>query len=890
MPEDNATQEYFTLPKTYDPGQVEDRIYQQWLEHGVFNAEVNPDRQPFCIVIPPPNVTGALHLGHALDNTMQDILIRFRRMQGYESLWMPGTDHAGIATQHVVEERLHKEGLSRYDLGREKFLERVWAWKDEYEARITHQLQKLGASCDWRRQRFTMDPGCSRAVRQVFVNLYKKGLIYRGEYIINWCPDCHTALSDIEVEHEPAPGLLYYIRYPLADGSGHVMIATARPETMLGDTGIAVNPADPRYKHLIGKKAVLPLVGRELPIVADELADPQFGTGALKITPAHDTDDFVMGQRHNLPAIKVIDEDGRMTAEAGRFAGMERFAARQAVVEELKRRGYLDHTQEYEQPLGHCYRCHTITEPMVSRQWFMRMEPLARPAIEAVRSGQITIWPERFTKVYLNWMENIRDWCISRQIWWGHRIPAWYCRDCGHTTVAMDDPEACEACGSSRIEQDEDVLDTWFSSALWPFETLGWPDDTPELQYFYPTSVLVTGYDILFFWVARMIFSGLEHTGKIPFHDVLLHGLIRDAQGRKMSKSRGNGVDPLDVVDRYGADTLRFTLVTGNAPGNDIRFSWDRVEAARNFANKLWNASRFVLANLGDFQPDRAGEPFTPSNLADRWILSRYNTVAGQVTTALDSFELGQAAQTLYDFIWSEYCDWYIELSKPRLAGGGEDRREAQQVLWSVLHGILRLLHPFMPFITEEIWQHMPGTDGFVARAAWPAVEERLIDRDAEADMATMIELIRGIRSIRADMNVAPGRRTPVILVPSGAHAHQLVSSHQKWLATLAMADPVQVDGEATAPPDAAATVAPGVQAYVLLRGTIDVEKELTRLRKEIAAATEEHDRAAAKLAQPEFLAKAKAEVVAREKEREAQAGERLRNLQRRLDLLERMR
>ena len=889
MPHENTAPEPFSLPKAYDPKQVEDQIYQQWLAHGVFNAEVNPDRQPFCIVIPPPNVTGALHLGHALDNTMQDILIRFRRMQGYESLWMPGTDHAGIATQHVVEERLHKEGLSRYDLGREKFLERVWAWKDEYEARITHQLQKLGASCDWRRQRFTMDPGCSRAVRQVFVNLYKKGLIYRGEYIINWCPDCHTALSDIEVEHEPSPGLLYHIRYPLADGSGYIVIATARPETMLGDTGIAVNPNDARYQHLVGKKAILPLVGRALPIVADELADPEFGTGALKITPAHDTDDFAMGRRHHLPAIKVINEEGRMTAEAGQFAGMERFAAREAVVEELRRQGYLDHTQEYEQPLGHCYRCHTVTEPMLSRQWFMRMAPLAKPAIEAVKSGQITIWPERFTKVYLNWMENIRDWCISRQIWWGHRIPAWYCRDCGHTTVAMDDPAVCEKCGSPHIEQDEDVLDTWFSSALWPFETLGWPDDTPELRYFYPTSVLVTGYDILFFWVARMIFSGLEHTGKIPFRDVLLHGLIRDAEGRKMSKSRGNGVDPLDVVDKYGADTLRFTLITGNAPGNDIRFSWDRIEAARNFANKLWNAARFVLANLGDFKPAQA-EAFSPTNLADRWILSRYHSTARVVTQALESFELGQAAQSLYDFIWSEFCDWYIELSKPRLAKGGQDRLETQSVLWTVLQGILKLLHPFMPFITEQIWQHMPGTEGFVARASWPEADPALIDPDAEQDMSVMIALIRGIRSIRAEMNVAPGRPTPVVLVPADDRARGLVSSHQTWLANLAMSSPIEVDGAASAPPDAATTVAPGVQAYVLLRGTIDVEKELARLRKEVATAAEEHTRAAAKLAQPDFLAKAKPEVVEREKERAALAQEKLSRLQKRLELLERLR
>lgn len=889
MPQENTVPEPFTLPKAYDPKQVEDQIYQQWLANGVFNAEVNPDRRPFCIVIPPPNVTGALHLGHALDNTMQDILIRFRRMQGYESLWMPGTDHAGIATQHVVEERLHKEGLSRYDLGREKFLERVWAWKDEYEARITHQLQKLGASCDWRRQRFTMDPGCSRAVRQVFVNLYKKGLIYRGEYIINWCPDCHTALSDIEVEHEPSPGLLYHIRYPLADGSGYIVIATARPETMLGDTGIAVNPNDARYQHLVGKTAILPLVGRTLPIVADELADPEFGTGALKITPAHDTDDFAMGRRHHLPAIKVINEEGRMTAEAGPFAGMERFAAREAVVEELRRQGYLDHTEEYEQPLGHCYRCHTVTEPMLSRQWFMRMEPLAKPAIEAVKSGQITIWPERFTKIYLNWMANIRDWCISRQIWWGHRIPAWYCRDCGHTTVAMDDPAVCEKCGSPHIEQDEDVLDTWFSSALWPFETLGWPDDTPELRYFYPTSVLVTGYDILFFWVARMIFSGIEHTGKIPFRDVLLHGLIRDAQGRKMSKSRGNGVDPLDVVDKYGADTLRFTLVTGNAPGNDIRFSWDRVESARNFANKLWNAARFVLANLGDFEP-AAAAGFSPTNLADRWILSRYHSTTRAATQALESFELGQAAQSLYDFIWSEFCDWYIELSKPRLAAGGHDRRETQYVLWTVLQGILKLLHPFMPFITEQIWQHMPGTAGFVARAPWPEADPGLIDPAAEQDMSVMIALIRGIRSIRAEMNVAPGRTTPVILVPADDRARGLVSSHQAWLANLAMSSPIEVDGTASPPPDAATTVAPGVQAYVLLRGTIDVEKELARLRKEVAAAKEEHTRAAAKLAQPDFLAKAKAEVVAREKERAALAEEKLSRLQKRVELLERLR
>ena len=695
------------IPKVYDPGAVEEKWYRFWEENQLFHAEVNPDKQPYSIVIPPPNVTGQLHMGHALDNALQDILIRWRRMQGYNTLWMPGTDHAGIATQIKVEENLAKEGLSRYDLGREAFIERVWQWKQQYGSRILNQLKRLGASCDWQRERFTMDEGCSQAVREVFVSLYEKGLIYQGNRITNWCPRCNTALSDIEVEHEDRPGHLYHVRYPVEGEAGrYVTVATTRPETILGDSGVAVHPDDERYSDVVGKKLILPLLGRKLPVVADSYVDPAFGTGAVKVTPAHDPNDFEMGLRHNLPQIVVINLDGTMSADCGKYAGMDRYQCRKALVADLEAAGYLVKIDDHNHAVGQCQRCTTVVEPLISRQWFVKMAPLAKPAIEAVESGRISFVPERFTKIYTNWLENIRDWCISRQIWWGHRIPAWYCQACGEVTVSRDTVDACPKCGGA-VEQDPDVLDTWFSSALWPFSTMGWPQQTAELRQFYPTSVLVTGYDIIFFWVARMIFMGLEFQQEIPFRHVFIHGLVRDSQGRKMSKSLGNGIDPLEVIEQYGADTLRFTLVTGNTPGNDMRFYWERVESSRNFANKIWNASRFVLMNLDGFDPQAAPGPLT---LADRWILSRYATTVAAVTDNLDKFELGEAARAIYEFIWSEFCDWYIELAKSRLYDKENQaaRATAQYVLWYVLGNTMKLLHPFMPFLTEEIWQHLP--------------------------------------------------------------------------------------------------------------------------------------------------------------------------------------
>lgn len=857
------------IPKVYDPKTFEKKWYAYWEKNRLFHAEVEPQKIPYSIVIPPPNVTGQLHMGHAMDNTLQDILIRWRRMQGYNTLWMPGCDHAGIATQAKVEEALREEGLTRYDLGREKFLERVWAWKEKFGNRIMSQLRSLGSSCDWERERFTMDEGCSRAVREVFVSLYEEGLIYQGTRITNWCPRCHTALSDIEVEHETEVGHLWHLRYRFADSDDYVEIATTRPETMFGDTGVAVHPEDVRYREMVGRTLILPIANRQIPLFADEYVDPTFGTGAVKVTPAHDPNDFDMGKRHGLEQIKVIENDGTMGEGAGRYAGMDRYACRKALVKELAALGVLVETEEHEHAVGHCSRCHTTVEPLVSKQWFVKMASLAKPAIEVVREGRIHFVPERFTKIYENWLENIRDWCISRQLWWGHRIPAWYCDDCGKVSVSRTDLTDCPACGSSHLHQDEDVLDTWFSSALWPFETMGWPEKTPELQQFYPTRTLVTGYDIIFFWVARMVMMGLKFGGDIPFHHVFIHGLVRDSQGRKMSKSLGNGIDPVEVIDKYGADTLRFMLVTGNTPGNDMRFYWARVEAARNFANKLWNASRFMLMNLQGF--DRSFVPKAEDyTLADRWILSRYARTSAVVTENLEKFELGEAARAIYEFIWGEFCDWYIELVKPRLyAEEGDSRRTAQYVLGYVLERTLRLLHPFMPFITEEIWQHIPHEGKSIMTAPWPTGEETWLDKENEASMAAIMEVIKAIRNMRAEVNAAPGKKSEAILHFSDAAQQAVFTANDGYLHALAEADPVTILSlTAERPENAMTAAAGGVEIYLPLKGLIDMEKETARLSKELDGLTKEIARTEGKLANEKFVTKAPVAVVAKEREK----------------------
>ncbi|MDI6870502.1 MAG: valine--tRNA ligase [Bacillota bacterium] len=883
------------LPKTYDPQQVEKKWYDFWLARRYFHAEPNPKKKPYCIVIPPPNVTGSLHLGHAWDNANQDILIRYHRMAGYETLWLPGTDHAGIATQVKVEEQLAKEGKTRHDLGREKFLERVWAWKEEYGGRILNQLKRLGSSCDWDRARFTLDEGCSRAVREVFVRLYHKGLIYQGDRIINYCPKCHTTLSDIEVEHKEREGRLWRIRYPFKEGDEYIEVATTRPETMLGDTAVAVHPDDKRYTKFVGRTVILPLMNREIPIVADEYVDPQFGTGAVKVTPAHDPNDFEIGQRHGLPSILVIGTDGKMTAEAGRFAGMDRYAARKAVVEALKAEGFLVGEERHRHAVGQCYRCDTTVEPLLSKQWFVRMKPLAEPAIAAVREGRTRFVPKRFAKLYLHWMENIKDWCISRQLWWGHRIPVWYCQDCGEVVCQTTDPERCPKCGGT-LEQDPDVLDTWFSSALWPFSTLGWPEKTPELAYFYPTSVLCTGFDIIYFWVARMMVMGLEFMGDVPFRDVFIHGLIRDAEGQKMSKSRGNVADPLEAIDQYGADALRFTLVTGVAPGYDQRFRTERIEAARNFANKLWNAARFALLNLEGFtapakEPTATDLQSLALTLPDRWILSRYTGVAQRVTQKLDRYDLGEAGKAVYDFLWNEFCDWYLELAKPRLYGkqGEEERRVAQTVLWYVLEGTLRLLHPFMPFITEEIWQSLPHCGEALIVAPWPKVPRALHDAAAEREMHLVTEVVRVVRNLRAEYRVEPGKAVPA-LVRGGKGALELLEDTRPLLLPLArLSDLALLPAGAPTPEQAVTAVAAGVEVFLPLAGLIDVARERERLEKETAAAAAEAERLQAKLADAGFVERAPAEVVQKERTKLAAAEERLTLVRARLSDLERL-
>ncbi|WP_003544907.1 valine--tRNA ligase [Desulfotomaculum nigrificans] len=873
------------IPTVYNPKEVEGKWYRHWENSKYFHAEVEKDKKPFCIVMPPPNVTGQLHMGHALDNTLQDILTRWRRMQGYNAMWVPGTDHAGIATQAKVEEQLAKEGLTKYDLGREKFLERVWAWKEQYGNRITTQLRRLGASCDWDRERFTMDEGCSKAVQEVFIRLFEQGLIYRDYYITNWCPHCQTTISDIEVEHQDKPGQLYYIKYPCKDNPDeYITIATTRPETMLGDVAVAVNPEDDRYLHLVGKTLILPIVGREIPVIADAYCDPTFGTGAVKMTPAHDPNDFEIGRRHGLPEVQVIDKFGKMNENAGKYQGLDRWECRKRIVQDLEAMGALVKVEDISHAVGHCYRCNTAIEPMLSKQWFVKMKPLAEPAIEVVKDGRIKFIPERFTKIYLNWMENIRDWCISRQLWWGHRIPVYYCQDCDEMAASTTPVTKCSKCGG-KMEQDPDVLDTWFSSALWPFSTLGWPEKTAELEHFYPTSVLVTGRDIIFFWVARMIFSGMYNMHEEPFKEVFIHGLVLDAQGRKMSKSLGNGVDPLEVIDSHGADSLRFMLITGNTPGNDLRFHFERLDGARSFANKLWNASRFVMMNLTDYDPAAQGGPYT---LADRWILSRLQGTVADVTDFLERYELGEAARVLYDFIWSEFCDWYIELAKPRLFGKTtpEDRITTQQVLVQVLRKTLELLHPFMPFITEEIWQKLPHQGETIMLAPWPQADESLRDPAAEAEMAVLIEAITAVRRIRGEMNVPPGKKAEVILVAGDAEIRSTLERNITYLQGLANAQ-ARVLAELKDKPDQAATaVTRGVEIFVPLRGLIDIDKEIARLNKDLKAVQADLARVQGKLNNQGFLAKAPAEVVEKEKAKEQDLSAKAKALKDRLAML----
>ena len=862
------------LPKVYDPQSTEKRIYQMWLDGGWFTAHRDPDKKPFTIVIPPPNVTGQLHLGHAFDETIQDTLIRYKRMKGYAALWLPGTDHAGIATQIKVEEKLRGEGLTRFDLGRDKFLDEVWAWKEKFGSRILEQLQTMGSSCDWSRLRFTMDDQCARAVREVFVSLYEKGLIYKGNRIINWCPHCTTALSDAEVEYTEKPGKLWHLRYPVKDSDEFVVVATTRPETMLGDTGVAVNPADERYTHLVGKTCILPLVGREIPIVADEYVDMEFGTGCVKMTPCHDPNDFEVGLRHGLEQVLILDNDARII-NGGKYDGLDRYEARKVILADLETGGYLVKTEEHVHNVGTCYRCGTDVEPITSAQWFVKMEPLAREAIRVVEDGEVRFVPDRFSKTYLNWMYNVRDWCISRQLWWGHQIPAWYCADCGHMTVSREDATECEHCHSKNIERDPDVLDTWFSSALWPFSTLGWPEKTEDLEYFYPTDVLVTGYDIIFFWVARMIFSGCEHMKKPPFHTVVMHGLVRDSQGRKMSKSLGNGVDPIDMIEQFGADALRFNLITGNSPGNDMRFYVERCEAMRNFANKLWNASRFVMMNLTIEEnrlPDRL-------ELEDRWILSKLNDLCREISDNFDKYELGVAATKIYDFIWDTFCDWYIELTKPRLNGEDADAAvRTQQVLLYVLTEILKLLHPFMPFITEEIYQALPHEGDALMIQPYPEYSEIRCWPEDEAAFEMIMIAVRAVRSRRAEMNVPPSKKPTLTIVTNRADVFE---QGRVYLSKLAYAGAVEITD--TAPADTqgmVGVVTDDARLYMPMAELVDLDKERERIEKELAKARDNLKRIEGKLTNEKFTANAPAAVVEGERERAAKARTLIENLE----------
>ncbi|AAM24038.1 valyl-tRNA synthetase [Caldanaerobacter subterraneus subsp. tengcongensis MB4] len=874
------------IAKTYNPKEFEDRIYSFWMEKGFFTPEIDPEKKPFTIVIPPPNVTGELHMGHALDNTLQDILIRWRRMQGYAALWIPGTDHASIATEIKVLDKIREEtGKTKKDLTREEFLEKAWEWKDKYENRILSQLKKLGSSCDWTRTAFTMDEKRSKAVREVFVSLYEKGLIYKGNRIINWCPSCNTALSDAEVEHKEHKGHLWYIKYPVKGEEDYVVIATTRPETMLGDVAVAVHPEDERYRHLIGKTLILPLVGREIPVIADEYVDPSFGTGAVKVTPAHDPNDFEIGVRHNLPFVNIMNENATINENGGKYEGLDRYEAREKIVKDLEEQGLLLKVEEHVHNVGHCYRCDTVVEPLLSEQWFVKMEPLAKPALQVVKEGKIKFVPERFEKIYTNWLENIKDWCISRQLWWGHRIPAWYCEDCGHVTVSREDPVKCEVCGSTNIHQDENVLDTWFSSALWPFSTMGWPEETEDLKYFYPTDVLVTGYDIIFFWVARMIFMSLEFMKEIPFKYVLIHGLVRDALGRKMSKSLGNGIDPLEVIEKYGADTLRFTLVIGNAPGNDMRFSWEKVEHSRNFANKLWNASRYVLLNLDENDTNLYLDNLA---LADKWILTRYNNIVKEITDNLEKFELGVAASKLYDFVWSEFCDWYIELSKPVLYSDNEEAKKVtKSVLRYVLDNTLRLLHPFMPFITEEIWQNLPHEGESIMVAEWPKYREDLNFEEDAKKAEIIMEAIRAIRNIRAEANVSPSKKAKVIIAVEKEEHEKIFESGKNYIMKLAGASEVAIERNRDNIPQKAmsAAISAGLIA-VPLEELIDLEEEIKRLEEEREKVLKEIERAQSLLNNENFVKKAPEKVVNAEREKLEKYTAMLKNIEERLSLL----
>lgn len=857
-----------SMPTTYNPHDAEAKWYKFWMDNEFFTAGRRKDASKYSVVIPPPNVTGMLHIGHALDFTLQDILVRMKRMQGYDTLWLPGTDHAGIATQTRVEQKLREEqGLSRYDLGRERFLEQVWAWKEQYADTIRQQWAKMGLSLDYSRERFTLDEGLSRAVREVFVRLYEKGLIYRGKYIINWDPAARTALSDIEVEYKEVQGRLYHLEYPLKDGSGKITVATTRPETMLGDTAVAVHPEDPRYKDLIGKTLILPIIGREIPIIADEYVDPEFGSGAVKITPAHDPNDFEVGLRHNLPQVLVMDESGKMNENAGRYQGMDRFECRKQLVKDLEEQGVLIKIEEHVHQVGHSERTGVVVEPYLSTQWFVKMEPLAKAAIEAQRSGRgVKFVPERFEKIYLNWIENVRDWCISRQLWWGHRIPAWHCEDCGEVTVSREDVTACSHCGSNQVRQDEDVLDTWFSSALWPFSTMGWPEDTEDLKRYYPTDVLVTGYDIIYFWVARMIFTALEFTEEMPFKDVLIHGLVRDAEGRKMSKSLGNGVDPLEVIEQYGADAMRFMLSTGLTPGQDLRFRWERVEQARNFANKIWNASRFALMNLQGFRAsdiDLSG----PLSTADQWILHRLNETIRDVTRLMDQYDFGEVGRLLYNFIWDDLCDWYIEFSKLSLYGQDEQaKKTTQSVLAYVLDQTLRLLHPFMPFLTEEIWQHLPHEGVTITLAPWPQVDESREAPEAVKQMELLMNVIRAVRNIRAEVNVPMSKKVDLIIKPADEATLSILQQNTVYIERFCGTSSLVMDVQAAHPEQAMTAVVSGAELFLPLAGLIDISQEIERLEKELAVLNYEVERVEKKLANEGFVKKAPAKIVEEER------------------------
>ena len=862
------------LPKVYEPNKVEKKIYDFWMDGGYFKGVIDPEKKPFSIVMPPPNVTGQLHMGHALDATLQDILTRYKRMQGYAALWLPGQDHAGIATQIRVEQELReKEGLSRYDLGRDKFLERVWDWKHQYGNRIIEQQKSMGVSCDWDRNRFTMDEVCAKAVRETFCDLYEKGLIYKGSRIINWCPHCRTALSDAEVEYKDMPGHFWHIRYPIEDSDEEFIIATTRPETMLGDTGVAVHPDDERYKHLVGKNAILPLVGRKLPIVADEYVELGFGTGAVKMTPCHDPNDYEVGLRHNLEQIQCIDEDAKII-NGGKYDGMDRYEARKAIVADLEEQGYLVKVEPYSHNVGCCYRCGTVVEPLTSPQWFVKMKPLAKAAIDVVKDGRIKFVPERFTKTYLNWMENVHDWCISRQLWWGHQIPAWYCEDCGHITVSRTDACECEACHSKNIRREEDVLDTWFSSALWPFSTMGWPDKTPELNYWYPTSVMVTGYDIIFFWVARMIFSGMEQMKEEPFHTVFIHGIVRDSLGRKMSKSLGNGIDPLEIVEKYGADALRYNLITGNSPGNDMRFYVEKCEAMRNFCNKLWNASRFVMMNLSI---DKNELPET-LEIEDKWILSKLNDTVKEVCENMDAYELGVAAGKIYDFIWDSYCDWYIELTKPRLNGEDEASKiGAQKVLLYVLTEILKLVHPFMPFISEEIWQALPHEGEALMVERYPAFDEKLSFPEAEENFEMVMNAIKAVRARRSDMNVPPSRKAHLIIATDRKDAFE---AGEAYIRKLAYASEISVVAEAPADTNGmVSVVTDNARMFMPMAELVDLEKEKARIEKELANAEKQLQAQIGKLSNQNFVTRAPEAVVNAEREKKAKLEALIENL-----------